>query len=66
MKECIEYVVKVGFRRNPKKVFDEIEAVSAEKIREGWTLAGTCMEDGMGKVHLMFERMVGSAATEVH
>lgn len=61
MKECLEHVIKVGFHRNPRKVFDEIETVSADMIRKGWTLANTCMEDGLVQVHLMFERIVDTA-----
>lgn len=56
MKESVEKVIKVGFTRNPKKVFDEIEQVTAEMIREGWVLLDGCLEDGLGYVHLFFER----------
>lgn len=56
MKECIERVVQVGFTRNPKAVFDEIESVSAAMIRDGWRLQDTCLEDGLGCAHLFFER----------
>jgi hypothetical protein len=58
MKECVERLVKVGFKRDPKKVFDEIESVSAEMIREGWQLYDTCFEDGLGYAHLFFERTI--------
>lgn len=58
MKECSERLVKIGFRRDPKKIFDEIEFVSAEMIREGWRLYETCFEDGLGNVHLLFEREI--------
>ena len=56
MKECVERVVRVGFTRNPKKIFDEIESISAGMIREGWQLRDTCMEEGLGFAHLFFER----------
>jgi len=56
VKECVEKVITVGFVRDPKRIFDEIESVSAGMIREGWLLADTCLEDGLGKIHLLFER----------
>ena len=55
MKECAEKVVEVGFDRNPKKICDEIEQVTADMVRKGWVLAETCVEDGLGSVHLFFE-----------
>lgn len=58
MKECIERIVMVGFRRNPRQIFDEVEEVSAEMIRQGWELTDTCLEDGMAYIHLMFERNI--------
>lgn len=56
MKECIEKVIKVGFKRKPKDIFDEIETVTETMMRDGWTLKGNCAEEGMGAVHLFFER----------
>ncbi|MBN1578614.1 MAG: hypothetical protein JW913_18770 [Chitinispirillaceae bacterium] len=58
MKECVERLVKVGFQRDPKKIFDEIESVSAAMIREGWRLHDTCFEEGLGCAHLLFEREI--------
>jgi hypothetical protein len=58
MKECRERQIRIGFRKNPKKIFDEIESVSAEMIREGWRLYDTCFEEGMANVHLFFEREI--------
>ena len=58
MIESTERIIHVGFRREPKKVFDEIEVISAEMIRAGWYLKDTCIEDGMANVHLFFEREV--------
>ena len=56
MKECVERIVEVGFSRDPKAIFDEVEQVSAEMIREGWILNDSLIEDGLGKIHLFFER----------
>ena len=58
MKESAERVVKVGFRKSPKKVFDEIDQVTAEMVRGGWTLSDTVLEDGLACAHLFFEREI--------
>jgi hypothetical protein len=58
MKECTERIVKVGFHRSPKKIFDEVEQVSADMIRNGWVLRDTCLEESLGGIHLFFERDV--------
>lgn len=60
MKECVERVVEVGFSRKPKAIFDEVERVSAEMIREGWILRDSLMEEGLGKIHLFFEREINN------
>lgn len=56
MKETTERLIKVGFSRKPKRIFDEVEAVTAEMIREGWELRDTLLEEGLGYIHLFFER----------
>ena len=61
MKEAAERVVRVGFTRSPRKIFDEVEQVTADMIRQGWTLTNTVLEDGLGKIHLFFEREVVDA-----
>ncbi|NLG16555.1 MAG: hypothetical protein GX556_04380 [Fibrobacter sp.] len=58
MVESFERIVKVGFARDPKLVFDEIEVVAAEMIRQGWYLKDTLIEDGLACVHLFFERFI--------
>ena len=58
MKESSERIVKLGFRRSPKKVFDEVERISAEMVRQGWELKDTVVEEGLGKIHLFFEREI--------
>lgn len=58
MKETAERYVRLGFRRNPKKVVDEVEAVTAEMVREGWSLSETIVEDSLGYIHLLFDREV--------
>ena len=58
MKECTERIVNVGFSKEPKAVFDEVERVSAEMIRQGWILDDSFVEDGLGKIHLLFEREI--------
>jgi hypothetical protein len=58
MLESTEKIVKIGFKRDPKKVFDDMEAVAAEMIRQGWYLKDTLIEDGLACVHLFFEREI--------
>ncbi len=50
--------MEVGFERDPKLVFDEVEQVSAAMKRDGWDLVDSFIEDGLGNIHLMFERNV--------
>jgi hypothetical protein len=63
MKECTERVIEVGFLRSPKKILDEVEQVSAAMIRNGWQLADSRLEDGLGNVHLFFEREIENNTT---
>lgn len=58
MKECVEKVVKVGFEREAKLIFDEVEQVSSSMIRDGWKLVDSFIEDSLANIHLMFEREV--------
>lgn len=58
MKECTERVVEVGFSRDAKDIFNEVEQVSAAMIREGWHLNDSCIEDSLGYIHLFFERNI--------
>jgi len=66
MKECAERVVEIGFVKSPKKIVDEVEQVTAAMIREGWRLTETCMEDGLGNVHLFFERDIHIDDSNAH
>lgn len=61
MKESAERIVKLGFRRSPKIIFDEVEQVSAEMVRQGWGLKDTLIEESLGNIHLFFEREVSIA-----
>lgn len=61
MKECTERVVMVGFKRSPKKVFDEIDSITASMIRDGWVLKESFTEDGLGRIHLFFERVLDNS-----
>jgi hypothetical protein len=56
MKETTERVIRVGLVRDVRKVFNDIESVSAEMIRNGWNLQESCLEECLGNVHLIFER----------
>ena len=58
MRESAERVVRVGFRKSPKRVFDEVDQVTADMVRGGWVFVDSVLEDGLGSVHLFFERDV--------
>jgi hypothetical protein len=60
MKECAEHIVKVGLHRSPKKIFDDVEALTARMKRDGWTCRDSIMEEGLGKIHLFFEREINT------
>jgi hypothetical protein len=63
MKETIERVIRVGLVRDVRKVFNDIESVSAEMIRKGWKLQESCLEECLGNVHLIFERDINESIT---
>jgi hypothetical protein len=58
VRESAERMVKVGFTRNPQKVFDEIDLVTARMVRQGWVFVEGMIEDGLGYAHLFFEREI--------
>jgi hypothetical protein len=58
MKECTERVVRVGFKRDPKKIFDQVDSITASMIRDGWKLKESCLENGLANIHLFFEREI--------
>jgi hypothetical protein len=62
MKETVERVIRIGLKRDVRKVFDEIESVSAEMIRKGWKLQQSCLEECLGSVHLFFERTLDESS----
>lgn len=65
MKECTEKKIKIGFVKDPKKIFDQIEFVTAEMIRDGWYLRDTCLEEDLGHIYLFFEReMISNRVNE--
>jgi hypothetical protein len=64
MKECTEKIVQVGFKKDPKKIFDKVESITASMIRDGWTLKDSCLEDGLANIHLFFEREIDVSIEE--
>jgi len=64
MKECSEKIVRVGLRRDPKRIFDEVERTTAAMVRAGWSLRESVLEEGLGRIHLFFEREIGPADRE--
>jgi hypothetical protein len=61
MKESAERIVKLGYKRSPRIIFDEVEQVSAEMLRQGGGLKDTLIEESLGNIHLFFEREVSIA-----
>jgi hypothetical protein len=58
MQEHAERIVTVGFSRRAREVVDEIEQISAAMIRQGWSLADSCLEESLGNIHLFFVREI--------
>lgn len=56
MKESAERKIELGFLRNPKAVFNEVESVYAKMIRSGWVLNNSIIEDNLKYIHLIFDR----------
>jgi hypothetical protein len=56
MLEYKEYRIKIGFKREPKDIFDEIEVVTARFIRKGYRLKETVTNDFLEYVDLLFVR----------
>ena len=61
MKETLEHTIKVGFKRKPSEIFDEVDSISATMIRKGYTLANSILEESLGNIHLLFEREIKSS-----
>jgi len=59
-----EKSIKVGFRRSAKKIVDEIESTTAAMIRSGWSPLDSVFEEGLGKIHLFFEKDVSQSRQE--
>ena len=60
MNESAERIVKVGFMRSPRKIFNDVELITADMLRRGWSLKETVVEEGLGNIHLFFEREMAS------
>jgi hypothetical protein len=58
VKECAERKIRLGLTKKPKVVFDEVDQTSAAMVREGWSLVSSCVEEGLGYIHLFFEREI--------
>jgi len=58
MLEYKEHRVKVGMKREPKDIFDEIEQETANFVRGGWRLEETVMDDFLEHIDLLFVREV--------
>jgi hypothetical protein len=58
MREYCEKQITVGFTRDSKKVFDEIEQVVAKMNRENWILDDSVADELLDSVSLMFSREI--------
>ncbi len=58
MTENAERIVRVGLKRKPKAIFDEIESITAQMVRDGWCMRESFIEESLGNVHLIFEREI--------
>ncbi|ERP30849.1 hypothetical protein [Chitinivibrio alkaliphilus] len=58
MRESREYYIKVGFSRDAKDIFNEIEQVTARFIRAGWVLESAIVETSLEHITLFFEREI--------
>ncbi len=56
MRQFCEKRIEVGFDRNAKKIFDEIESVSASLIREGWCIEDSTIDETMEFIDIFFFR----------
>ncbi len=56
MREYTEKRIEVGYDRNAKKVFDEIEYVTSQHIRTGWTIESTVLDETLEFIDLIFVR----------
>jgi hypothetical protein len=56
MVERCEKSIKIGYVKKPSVIFDEVETICNQMTTEGWVLKNTCVEEGLGYIHLFFER----------
>jgi hypothetical protein len=56
MVERCEKSIKIGYIKKPSIIFDEIEIICNKMIIDGWVLKETCVEEGLGFIHLFFEK----------
>ncbi len=58
MREYLEKRVFVGYERSSKKVFDEIDSVTAQSIREGWSVETTSLDETVEFIDIIFVREI--------
>ena len=56
--EKTELTVRVGLKRKPKAIFDEIDCISAAMIRDGWSMHESFLDDSFSAVRLIFKREI--------
>ncbi len=58
MREFCERRIKVGHKRDTKKIFDEIEQVVAKMRRESWILDDSIADELLGYIDIFFYREI--------
>ncbi len=65
MREYREKRIEVGYDRSSKKIFDEIEYVTAQFIRAGWAVDTTILDETLEFVDLIFVREIDLDTEEI-
>ncbi len=65
MREYREKRIEVGYNRSSKKIFDEIEYVTAQFIRAGWSVDTTVLDETLEFIDVIFVREINLEAEEI-
>lgn len=58
MREYHEKRIEVGYDRNPKKIFDELDSFIAQLIRAGWKIEDTTLDESLGFIDIIYYREI--------
>lgn len=65
MREYREQRIIVGYERSSKKIFDEIETITAHYLRDGWSIDSTTIDDTLEYIDLIFFREIDLEQQEI-